>query len=107
MRFILVALLLLSLNSWAVDVLKIVKQSEDQTLEKIVAETFTNDEFIQWLETRDRFNTQEKEKNDQQLACVVKGGNVKTCVDPHWCLYPDKLSTDECFWYRTKYKMTK
>lgn len=92
MRFIIVVLLLLSLNSWA-----------DQTFEEIVADTLTFEEFAEWTATKQKFEARANKEREQQLACVAKGKKAKTCVDPHWCLYPDNLSKDECAWYRIKY----
>ena len=92
-------------SAWAVDVPDIVKQSEDIPIEQIVKDTFTPKEYADWQASREQWEKRTKEENDQQLACVAKGTNPKTCVDPHWCLYPDKLDTKECLWYRVKYKL--
>ena len=76
-----------------------------QTFEEIVADTFTFDEFAEWTATRQRFEAKENKDKEQQLDCVAKGKKVKTCVDPHWCLYPSNFDKDECTWYRIKYSL--
>jgi len=94
MRYILIVLLLLSLNSWA-----------NQTFEEIVADTLSFEEFAEWTAIKQKFEAKSNKEREQQLACVAKGKHAKTCVDPHWCLYPDNLKTKECSSYRRKYSL--
>lgn len=54
---------------------------------------------------KEKFELEKNFERDRQLACVANGTNPKTCMDPHWCLYPNKLDTIECTWYRVKYKI--
>jgi hypothetical protein len=73
------------------------------TFEEQVAETLTFEEYAEWLALRQKFEARENNEKEQQLACITNGTNPKTCVDPHWCLYPTKLNTDQCVWYKIKY----
>lgn len=78
---------------------------EKKTFEEIVADTFNFEEYAEWTAVRQKFEAKANNEKEQQLACVAKGKKAKTCVDPHWCLYPDKLDKDECVWYRIKYSL--
>ena len=101
--------LILSMISiaWGIEdtVKKLVDQRDQTPLEQIVAETLTFEEYAEWLKIRQKFEAKANKEKEQQLACVANGTNPKTCVDPHWCLYPDKIDTKECVWYRVKYKL--
>lgn len=55
--------------------------------------------------TKKKFELQTQRDKDNFVSCIDKGIDSKTCLDPHWCLYPDKINTNECVWYRTKYKL--
>ena len=74
----------------------------DQTFEEIVADTFTFEEFAEWTAIKQKFEAKTNKEKEQQLACVAKGKHAKTCVDPHWCLYPSNEKKDECVKYNIK-----
>jgi len=76
----------------------------EQTLEQIVADTLSFEDYAEWTAIRQSFQAKETQTKEQFLSCIEKGTNKKTCVDPHWCLYPNKLNNDECVWYRIKYE---
>ena len=85
---------------------KVINKLKEQTeFNQRVAETFTIEEYAEWLKVRQTFQAKESKEKEQQLSCVASGTNPKTCVDPHWCLYPDKLNKDECVWYKIKYNI--
>ena len=109
MRYIIASLLLLiSLSSWAVGIIPdIVKQGDQSPIEQVVSDTLTFEEFAEWTAIRQRFEARANNEKERQIQCVIKGTNSKTCIDPHWCLYPDNLNKDECVWYRIKYDLYK
>lgn len=104
-----IAWLILSMISiaWGIEdtVKKIVDQRDTTSFEQIVAETLTFEEFAELTKIKQKFEAKENKVREEQMQCVAKGGNAKTCVDPHWCLYPDKIDTTECTWYRVKNKL--
>ena len=105
MRFILVVLLLLSLNSWADELEKHYDDEATkpkQTFEEVVADTFDFEEYAEWTAIRQKFEAKANKEREQQLACVAKGKNPKQCVDPHWCLYPTNEKKAECVKYNIK-----
>ena len=69
----------------------------------IVAETLTIEDYSEWLRIQQSFQAKETREKERFISCIEKGTNKKTCVDPHWCLYPDKLNKEECVWYKIKY----
>lgn len=73
-----------------------------QTFEEIVADTFDFEEYAEWTAVRQKFQAKENKEKEQQLACVAKGDHVKSCIDPHWCLYPTNEKKDECVKYNIK-----
>jgi len=75
----------------------------EQTFNEIVTDTLTFQEYTEWLKVQQKFQAKETKEKEQFLSCIEKGTNKKTCVDPHWCLYPSEFSKDECVWYRIKY----
>jgi hypothetical protein len=79
--------------------------SKDDELEKIVKQTFTEKEYTEWLKVYQSFQIKETQEKEKILSCIKKGTNEKTCVDPHWCLYPNQLNKNECSWYRRKYSL--
>jgi hypothetical protein len=81
MRYIIIALLLISSSVFA---------------EEQVKEVDPKFEGIGLLEL-DNLSEQEL---DQLTTCVEQGTNPKTCHDPDWCLYPSAYDTKECKWYR-------
>lgn len=81
----------------------IATKAEQNEFNQIVSDTLTIDEYTAWLKIQQDFQAKETKEKEQQLACVEAGGKAKTCADPHWCLYPSKLNTDECVWYKIKY----
>ena len=74
----------------------------DQTFEEIVADTLSFEEFAEWTTIKQKFEAKANKEKEQQLACVAKGKHAKTCVDPHWCLYPDNEKKAECVKYNVK-----
>lgn len=93
--------------AWSIEdtVKKLVDQRDQTPHEQIVAETLTFEEFAELTKIKQKFEAKANKEKEQQLVCVANGTNPKTCVDPHWCLYPDKIDTKECVWYRVKYKL--
>lgn len=81
------------------------QHKEKQTFEEIVADTFDFEEYAEWTAVRQKFEAKANKEKEQQVACVAKGKKAKTCVDPHWCLYPSNFDKDECVWYRIKYNL--
>ena len=72
---------------------------------QLIADTLTFEEYAEWLSVQQKFQAKETQQKDEFLSCIEKGTNKKTCVDPHWCLYPSNLETDECVWYKIKYNL--
>jgi len=97
-------LLLLAFVSpvWADLVPDIVKQGDQSTIEQVVADTFTFEEFAEWTAIRQKFEAKANKEKEKQLACVAKGKHAKTCIDPHWCLYLDNEKKAECVKYNVK-----
>lgn len=60
----------------------------DKELNRIVVDTFTMEEYFEWLKVQQQFQAKESTQPD---------------VDPHLCLYPQNLEKDECIWYKNKY----
>ena len=81
------------------------KINEQKQFNQLVAETFTIEEYAEWLKVQQSFQAKETREKEQFLSCIEKGTNKKTCVDPHWCLYPNQLNKDECVWYKIKYDL--
>ena len=105
-----VAWLILTMVSivWADNIEKTYEKKEQeikekQTFEEIVANTLSFEEFAEWTAIKQKFQAQQTKENERQLSCVEKGGHVKQCVDPHWCLYPTNEKKDECVKYNIKH----
>ena len=81
------------------------KLNEQKEFNKIVADTFTFDEYANWLLVQQKFEAKESLQNKQIKSCIKSGTDKRTCADPHWCLYPSNLETDECVWYKIKYNL--
>jgi hypothetical protein len=104
-----VAWLLLSMaDAWADDIEKQYADKEKelkekQTVEEIVADTLSFEEYAEWTAIKQRFQARETKENERQLACVEKGEHPKQCVDPNWCLYPSNENKSECVKYNIKH----
>lgn len=79
--------------------------NKNKKFNQIVADTFTIEEYAEWLKVQQDFQAKETIQKEKQLSCVSQGKNAKTCVDEHWCLYPNNLNKDECVWYKIKYNI--
>ena len=78
---------------------------KDKEFNLLVADSFTIEEYAEWLKVRQSFEAKETKYQAKLSSCMKNGTDERTCKDPHWCLFPDKFNTNECVWYKNKYNL--
>ena len=72
-------------------------KAEEQTLEQIVADTLTFEEFAEWTAVRQKFQSKETQEKEAFLSCIESGTDKRLCTDPHFCFYPNHEKEDICY----------
>ena len=71
--------------------------SAEQTINEIVADTLTFDEYAEWLSVKQKFQVKESQRKEQFISCIESGQDKRLCNDPHYCLYPSNEKADICY----------
>lgn len=69
----------------------------EQTINEIVADTLTFDEYAEWLSVKQKFQAKETRQKEQFISCIESGTDKRLCTDPHFCLYPKHEKADICY----------
>jgi hypothetical protein len=69
----------------------------EQTINEIVADTLTFDEYAEWLKINQKFQAKETHQKEQFISCIESGTDKRLCTDPHFCLYPKHEKADICY----------
>ena len=69
----------------------------EQTINEIVADTLTFDEYAEWLSIKQKFQAKETRQKEQFISCIESGIDKRLCTDSHFCLYPKHEKEDICY----------
>lgn len=64
---------------------------------QIVADTFTIEEYAEWLKVKQSFQARETKEKERFISCIESGTDKRLCTDSHFCLYPDNEKADICY----------
>ena len=71
--------------------------SAEQTINEIVADTLTFDEYAEWLSVKQKFQVKESQRKEQFISCIESGQDKRLCNDHYYCLYPSNEKADICY----------
>jgi len=71
--------------------------NKDKEFNKLVADTFTIEEYAEWLSIKQKFQAKETRQKEQFISCIESGIDKRLCTDPHYCLYPKHEKADICY----------
>jgi hypothetical protein len=71
--------------------------SAEQTINEIVADTLTFDEYAEWLSVKQKFQVKESQYKEQFISCIESGQDKRLCNDHYYCLYPSNEKADICY----------
>lgn len=71
--------------------------SQEQSFEQIIADTFTFEEFAEWTAIRQKFQSKATQEKEQFISCIESGTDKRFCKDPHFCLHPAYEKADICY----------
>ena len=69
----------------------------EQTINEIVTDTFTIEEYAEWLSVKQKFQVKESQYKEQFISCIESGQDKRLCNDHHYCLYPSNEKADICY----------
>ena len=72
-------------------------KAEEQTIEQIVADTLSFEEYAEWTAIRQKFQARDTQEKEALLSCIESGIDAKFCKDPHYCLYPKHEKEEICY----------
>lgn len=68
-----------------------------QSFNEILVDTFTIEEYAEWLSVKQKFQAKESQYKEQFISCIESGKDKRLCNDPHYCLYPSNEKADICY----------
>lgn len=72
------------------------KLNKQKEFNQIVAETFTIEEYAEWLKVQQKFQAKESQYKEQFISCIESGKDKRLCKDPYYCLYPNNENENIC-----------
>ena len=69
----------------------------EQTINEIVTDTFTIEEYAEWLSVKQKFQAKESQYKEQFISCIESGQDKRLCKDHYYCLYPSNEKADICY----------
>ena len=71
--------------------------NKDKEFNKLVVDTFTIEEYAEWLSVKQKFQAKETRQKEQFISCIESGIDKRLCTDPHYCLYPSNEKANICY----------
>jgi len=69
---------------------------------QIIADTFTIEEYAEWLKVKQSFQARETQEKERFISCIESGTDKRLCSDSYFCLHPDNEKADICYNSDTK-----
>ena len=71
--------------------------NKNKEFNQLVADTFTIEEYAEWLKVQQKFQAKESQEKEQFISCIESGKDKRLCKDPHYCLYPAHEKANICY----------